>query len=185
MVNRRLWKLVAAVLVAFATLAIALLFRSYLVSDAIYFSGGTDASNTRATLVTFPGRVFLEIHWRDDSRLHTSQPMANGGWGYHTISATDRPIPVPDHAFLGFGLSHSGNVQNITGYVHKVFQMECPIGAFAMISLLLATLILRRLLIVRPGHCRQCGYDLRASVDRCPECGRPISAQTSQATKSD
>lgn len=51
-----------------------------------------------------------------------------------------------------------------------------PVGAFAVISLLLPTAWVRARLRGRQtcGRCGACGYDLRATPDRCLECGTPV-----------
>ena len=35
----------------------------------------------------------------------------------------------------------------------------------------------RRAMRLREGLCVKCGYDLRASIDHCPECGWPVPAR--------
>ena len=58
-----------------------------------------------------------------------------------------------------------------------VWLVECSIfWAFTMSVLTVAVLVRNRLRpVYPPGHCLKCGYDLRASKDRCPECGTEFS----------
>jgi hypothetical protein len=49
-------------------------------------------------------------------------------------------------------------------------------AAFAIVSIM-AVRLGRRATRLRDGLCVTCGYDLRASVDHCPECGSPVPAR--------
>ena len=70
------------------------------------------------------------------------------------------PSQLPGKNFFGFRWYDDGAWR----------WLGVPLWLAALLMLLLAWMLWQR----RPpprGHCRQCGYDIRASPDRCPECG--------------
>ena len=78
----------------------------------------------------------------------------------------------PGPAF-GFNQFHKRNGS-------PTYELVLPLWAVVLILLPApawqAALMLNRRQRWRKGFCAHCGYDLRASPDRCPECGRPPGA---------
>jgi hypothetical protein len=72
-------------------------------------------------------------------------------------------------------LSHYANVSSLpkTGYIHyHGFVRLWPLAVLtAVLPALRAWRAVKRRRATGPGKCRRCGYDLRATPDRCPECG--------------
>lgn len=105
----------------------------------------------------FLHRIFKTVEWNQ------SPP----------VNLLDDPPGNPFPNKFGFSVGLGGNV------ARDDFWIIFPNWALALLSLLFAMLSYRYL---RPrigkGQCANCGYDLRATPDRCPECGTEAQHQT-------
>lgn len=75
-------------------------------------------------------------------------------------------VPVPER----FGLRYAATKKCRTVAFHDAV----PVAAMALLPGLFLIGAVRRRRRPEPGHCAICGYDLRATPDRCPECGTPV-----------
>lgn len=123
-----------------------------------------------------PPHTSLIIAPSDSTLLLASvQPIGNNMSDYQgliTLAGSKTPLPRNLRSFLGFGWS---TTRTPTQRHVTTIPFWCPT---LLLTLVVGLLVYRRRLRtpMPEGLCQTCGYDLRASKERCPECGTPIPA---------
>jgi hypothetical protein len=123
------------------------------------------------------GRTFGLQNQRVTLRCTWSQ---NRVYAYFTPSyVTMFSMNHPPLFFGGMAFAYGGTARGLPIFAASIPQPY--VWALAAISGILPALYVRRRLRARrgtPGLCRHCGYDLRATPNRCPECGETPSRRS-------
>ncbi|HEX8912848.1 MAG TPA: hypothetical protein VF796_10850 [Humisphaera sp.] len=98
----------------------------------------------------------------------------------------------PPRAVVGFALTSQRAVpprSNAGATESRLFAASAPCWAICILSGVMPVVWVRRVVRRRrsarrqeSGLCLECGYDLRASVGQCPECGSPTGRIAASAT---
>jgi hypothetical protein len=141
-------------------------------------------------------RIGIVVHSVGDRYTEFGGATEHGGISLGLLTVTD-----PSHNWRYFELhsdytmprQYAGGDET----VHLGFESDlnhfnggwsCGVSAPAWFCVLLTAVfpgiwVIRRFRRHRPGTCVKCGYDLRATPDRCPECGteQPLVATSPKA----
>jgi hypothetical protein len=183
------WKpfnILAAMSMLLLAATLAIWSRSYLVRDEICWQR----------------RSVQQLYSSDYGRIGYSTfqfAPDNGGdrdWTWFRI-APGRTVPVgryEPNELIGIGWDVSGTMPYRDGaklYSVTAREWWIPYRLIAALTALLPALWakdhlllqLRRRRWTRHGLCERCGYDLRASKDKCPECGTTIPPRPAAAAE--
>ncbi|MDB5328223.1 MAG: hypothetical protein JWM57_3792 [Phycisphaerales bacterium] len=190
MILRRLFTALAVVCVALAVLSLAIVFRGWLTSDIIKTYTWNDGARRYSELHIISQGGLLSFHHSgttlaagEDATIAKDRA---GPSGYKVWHYSQRASPNNDSPWLHFqssrGSAHAG-VANPNGVSDNwtleirplpaaMFFLALPVALFGVRYLAQR----RKQHLIEAGHCPACGYDLRESPDRCPECGASSSS---------
>jgi hypothetical protein len=182
-VKRRLFNLAAALSLMLCLAALGLWTRSHFRVDDISHTGRWHVHN----FVSIRGRLVVQWGWSTEDVLRTAAPRyRSGGFFWDTSSAeTVLGIEPTPHGWAlgGFDcFAWSTSRKNAAGQAaagERVYIV--PWWFVTAVTAVGPTWwffrIRRQARRTRLGLCGCCGYDLRASAGRCPECGTQAKPQ--------
>ena len=123
-----------------------------------------------------------------DGAWHFSTEPATAQWPYGLIPGVGGGTYWNTMGFGRRQQAWTGNVLNVPNLSQSVDDRWLPHWLLAVITAILPVRACARIVRHRRsqwhlqrGLCPGCGYDLRATPDRCPECGRATADPTPQA----
>jgi hypothetical protein len=140
---------------------------------------------TGFTLVSSHGTIYFSYSpfWFADPASARRYALAaeQVGYSHERMAPKDNDLSAFDGSFLGrrgFALilpPESHDTGSDGAYAHRFWRALVPSWFLVLLLLMPAVLAIRRVGRTRArrvrGLCAACGYDLRETPERCPECG--------------
>jgi hypothetical protein len=198
-VIRRLFTVASALSLLLLACSAAVCVRAQFRSDSLAYADSTDGDGSASqwtmrsiearrpwsagtrpvwyderVVVTDRGGLLFAHHRGVAANLAGALPLS--GWNYQTEEASERYVPIfPRYESSGTFVPPP-NLKKVGGFGGESTLMLPHWMLLCVFAFLPSWAVLRAVRRRRrkAGICRECGYDLRANKDRCPECRTPI-----------
>jgi hypothetical protein len=174
--KRRLFNLAAAVSLGMMLAVVALWVRSQFACDDITLHRG----RYYASFVTWRPYAGVDLGWFSRApigrEVEAEPPFS---WDVSPVDARVSPLWFFPRIYPRYFNTTANSIDQGRWCARLPYWfLVLTTGALSVICRRYANrLDLRR----RLGKCLACGYDLRATPDRCPECGTPVAAKPAEA----